>query len=324
MIVKATNLAPSYSAETCLLVTRSIGGCSACYDACPHDAIRLGKTVEIDDIDCTGCGLCVQACPSQALAASRATLAAAPLKCSQVSGSCQSVQCLAQLTATDLLRLSTPEGTVTLHHADCARCSIGSKEVPEALAVTSKRAEALAAARDKPLEVQFIECTHADITDSPKALSRRAFLRGGVDSSKRYSADLLAPLEFFAGKDDAQTKPLPLELQKQVLSLKAAALAPTDKVPWPTPQIAEGCIMCPVCTNVCPTGAFSRELPALYDDGDGLLKLDLARCNGCDACVKSCPVNVISLDDTCSWHALSAGPQEVYRKPTRQQGGVAR
>ena len=81
--------------------------------------------------------------------------------------------------------------------------------------------------------------------------------------------------------------------------------------------------MCPVCTNVCPTGAFRRELEPVQVGGGGVLKLEPERCNGCNACVTSCPVRVISLGEV-TWGELSGGAQEVYRKEGGAQGTVAR
>ncbi len=82
--------------------------------------------------------------------------------------------------------------------------------------------------------------------------------------------------------------------------------------------------MCPVCTNVCPTDAFRRELTPVKEGGGGVLKLEPERCNGCNACVRSCPVKVITLDDEVRYGELSGGTQEVYRKAGGSKGAVSR
>ena len=120
-IVKASSLEPVYTPEHCLVVTKKVGGCTVCRDTCPHNAITINKRVEIDDIDCTGCGLCVQACPSQALESKVSYQPGAPVKCSQVKGSAQTVQCLTRLQPSDLLRLASTRGKVTLARGDCTR-----------------------------------------------------------------------------------------------------------------------------------------------------------------------------------------------------------
>ena len=313
LIVRATNIQPKYTPEHCLVVTRTVGGCSVCKDVCPHDAIRIGRQVEIDDVDCTGCGICVQACPSQALTASASYQPGAPVKCSQVKGSAQSVQCLTRLQPSDMLRLASRKDKVTLVRSECEGCKIGSGEVPARIEVVLASAAALAEVRGRTLTHEVLQETRYDTTDNPDALSRRELLRGGVRSSQRLSADLLAPLEFFSDSE-VEEKGLPLELERHFLTLKAAQPEADAPVPWTLPRVHDGCIMCPVCTNVCPTGAFHRELTPVKEGGGGVLTLEPERCNACNACVTSCPVRVITLDTEITWGELSGGTQEVFRK----------
>ncbi len=312
-IVKATNIQPTYTPEHCLVVTRTVGGCSVCKDVCPHQAITITRQVEIDEIDCTGCGLCVQACPSQALRSSPVFQPGAPVKCSQVRGSAQSVQCLTRLQATDVLRLASRKDKVTMVRNDCKDCKIGSAEVPERVDALLGKARALAQVRGRTLLTEVLQETRYDTTDNPDTLSRRELLRGGVRGTQRFSADLLAPLEIF-GETEAEAKGVPIELERRLLTIRAAKPEPETQVPWILPRVHEGCIMCPVCTNVCPTDAFERELTPVKDGGGGVLKLHPDRCNGCNACVASCPVKVITLDEQVTWGELSGGTQEVYHK----------
>jgi ferredoxin len=55
---------------------------------------------------------------------------------------------------------------------------------------------------------------------------------------------------------------------------------------WPAPLVDDKCINCPVCANVCPTSAITREL---QPEGGVQLLLNLNACTGCMACVHSCP-----------------------------------
>lgn len=322
-IVKATNIQPAYTPEHCLVVTRKVGGCSVCKDICPHQAITITQKVEINEIDCTGCGLCVQACPSQALASSTAFQPGAPLKCSQVRGSAQSVQCLTRLRPSDVLRLASRKDKVTLVRNDCSSCKIGSSKVPEHVEKLLHEARALAEVRGRTLLTEVQQETHYDTTDNPDTVSRRELLRGGVRGTQRFSADLLAPLEIF-GETEAEAKGVPIELERQLLTIRSAKPEPGTHVPWVLPRVHDGCIMCPVCTNVCPTDAFERQLTPVKDGGGGVLKLEPDRCNGCNACVSSCPVKVITLDDAVTWGELSGGTQEVYHKAGGSQGAVSR
>jgi ferredoxin len=57
-----------------------------------------------------------------------------------------------------------------------------------------------------------------------------------------------------------------------------------------------------------------------------VLMLEPERCNGCNACVKACPVKVISLDETVSWGELSGGKEEAFYKDPKEptKGSIAR
>lgn len=319
-LTRATSLQPRYTPNHCLAVTKTVGGCSKCADVCPHDAVTVThRGVNIDDVDCTGCGLCVQACPSQALESRVDYQPGSPLKCSQVKGSAQTVHCLARLEPSDLLRLAGKANEVKLARGDCADCPIGSAAVPDALSELAREAERLAAFRGRSLSLDIAWSDELNITDDPKPVSRRELLHGGWRGFSSHAADALAPLERFAEPAEGDT-PLPLEHQKRYWLIESAAPEGDTKVPWTLPRIADGCIMCPVCTNVCPTDAFHRTFD---DDGGGTLKLEPDRCNGCNACVVSCPVRVISLDDEVTWSELSGGSQEVYRK-TQDKRSVPR
>ena len=323
-IMKASNLQPDYYAERCLAVTRQVGGCDVCEKACPHEAITIKRHVDINEVDCTGCGLCVQVCPSQALETKATYQAGAPLKCSQVKGSAQSVQCLTRLEATDLVRLASARKTLTLVRNDCADCSVGCADVPAALEKTIQQAHVLATQLERDFDTNIIETDHYDTTDNPDPISRRELLRGGFKGVQRTAADVIAPLDLLP--EDEPEKPLPREHSKRLQIIKMSEPKPEQVVPWVLPRIAEGCIVCPICTKVCPTGAFARVFePADEGAGKGLW-LEPDRCNGCDACVKSCPVKVITLDDQVTWGELTAGKVEVYHKEGRDvpEGTVAR
>ncbi|MDQ3458387.1 MAG: 4Fe-4S dicluster domain-containing protein [Deinococcota bacterium] len=309
-IIKATDIQPQYKAEHCLVVKRQVGGCTKCRDVCPHDAIRIRSRVEIDEIDCTGCGLCVQICPSEALESSTSFAAGMPLKCSQVGGGAQSVQCHTRLTSSDLLRLADKDGKVTLARGDCEGCKIGSSAVPEALEALAGEARALAELSGRELRLEVLELDTLDATDNPNKLSRRELMHGGWRSLQHTAADVLAPLD----PGDPTEKHLPSEMQKHYRLIAMAKPEADTTVPWVLPRVAEGCIMCPVCTNVCPTKAFSREFEPPTEGSGAVLKLEPSACMGCNACAVSCPPKVISLDEQVSWGELSGGPLEMYKK----------
>lgn len=320
-VFRAVDVAPRYESELCIVVSRSSRtACSACYDACPHDAIRITNRVEIDPVDCTGCGLCVRACPSGALEASTSYAAGTGIRCSQVAGNAQSVQCLAKLAPSDLLRLAGRSGKATLARGACDGCKIGSAAVPAVVENTAREARALAAVHGRELEVEVRLTARLDEHEPGERLSRRQLLGGGVRGMKHAASDALAPLERILPAPDvaARHADLPIEHGKKLALLAAAKPEPEALVPYRLPRVADGCIMCPLCTKACPTDAISRDLSGEA----GVLKIDPQRCVGCDACVPACPVGVMSMDDEVTWAELSAGPYDAYvATPERRAAG---
>ena len=307
-VIRATHIQPKYTPEHCLVVTHTLGGCEKCKEVCPHQAIDINKQVEIDELNCSGCGLCVQACPSQALEPSLSYQAGAPLKCSQVKGQVQSILCLGRLQPTDVLRLANRQDKVTLVRNDCANCPVGNENVISALDKVLSKAQALAKSIGLNLATEVLIANSFAATDLPDKLSRREFLQDSLHNLQAGTANALAPLESLAPKDE---NPLPLEHNKKFRLLKLAELATETKVPWPLPRVKDGCILCPICTNVCPTDAFSRMFENSYKGNVSTLKLLPENCNGCNACTLSCPVSVIYLDEIVTWEEISGGEQEV-------------
>jgi formate hydrogenlyase subunit 6/NADH:ubiquinone oxidoreductase subunit I len=79
---------------------------------------------------------------------------------------------------------------------------------------------------------------------------------------------------------------------------------PTDDAAqyWPAPSVNEHCIFCPVCTNVCPTNAITRDLEM---DGSYKLSMQMDACTGCNACVASCPPDAMNLEPETAFARLS-------------------
>jgi ferredoxin len=309
-LFKQVEVAPDYHQGRCLAVKGT--GCRACADVCPHDAVTVGRRVEIDPVDCTGCGLCVRACPSGALEPAARAPVATPVRCSVVHGDAASVECLARLSPTDVLRLVDERGTVRLARGDCSACTVGDATVPDVITRTVTAAESLAGLVGAEITVDVREVPDGDRFDvDPRVreLSRRELFRSGRDSARRAAAAALSPLEHLAGAEPARgVAPLPTTWTETLRLLEAAGLEPDTRVPARLPIVEPGCILCPACTRVCPTDAFAR----VFDEAGGVtLRLDPQRCVGCDACAEVCPVHVIRMEDEVTWAELSRGASTV-------------
>ncbi|MCA9838240.1 MAG: 4Fe-4S dicluster domain-containing protein [Trueperaceae bacterium] len=314
-IVKRTSVEPNYTKENCIAFKQGLTSCHICKDVCPHEAISFqrGKEVKIDDIDCTGCGICVQSCPSQALEAKLNYQVGAPIKCSQVKGGAQTIQCLGRLGPSDLLRLAGTKNKATLIRNDCANCKIGTEAVLENLQKNEEKAQLLAQLKNRDFSLDIQIHDSYDAIDNPEVLSRRDLLRGGFKGLQNTAAEALAP--FDPGGND-ETK-LPREMQRQYRMIASSKPEPEQLVPWILPRVGEKCILCPICTKICPTQAFSRTFN-VAEKGGTVLNLEPEKCNGCAACVRACPVKTISLDEDISWQELSGGLQEVFFKAPRK------
>src|SRR5690606_17047782 len=122
-----------YEVGHCIAAKKTVGACSACRDVCPHEAITITHHVVIDELSCSGCGLCIQACPSQALSVPEKIRPVGTVKCSQVSGDAQTIECLARLQPSDVLQLAGSRDKVTLARRDCETCPVGNGQVVDAI-----------------------------------------------------------------------------------------------------------------------------------------------------------------------------------------------
>ncbi len=298
--LKLTDPTPRYSGSRCLVEKYAVGGCDLCQQACPHEAVDLSHfTVQIDDTRCTGCGLCTQVCPGVALEFPLGPMQEAldkgrgQLKCSKAAGSGQEVLCLGRLTPGLLAEAASRHGPLTLARGDCAGCKIGGPTVPQALERVIEEAR-----RYYPeLEVRL---TSEALPGA--VVGRRELFEQLLGGTKRMAAEVLPEPPQQLGLDEERDLPAELRLRK------LAAARSQGKVRWPAIQVLEGCTLCPVCANVCPTGAVKRT----REGEEYVLELEVAACTGCGGCVASCPPQVIELIEVGSDAVLADEPLELY------------
>ena len=298
LIERATDPAPNFSQERCLLERYAVGGCGDCLEACPQGAVALKNGhINIDSTLCTGCGICTQACPSLALSfpakpqQEALNRGGGALRCSQAPGRGEEVRCLAQITPALLALAATRWGRVDLSRGNCADCPVGGARALNQIEGLISEARELAPGREINLSQEPLP---------ERALPRREFFRGAWNAGLRTAA--LALPELPPEWNDPEPE-IPAELVLRAQTLRRAPAAQINSV-----VVDKGCTMCPVCTNVCPTGAIKQELA-----GEELaLKLDPLACTGCNACVRSCPPQVMrSVQIGCD--TALAGELELYR-----------
>ncbi|GAA5514132.1 ferredoxin-type protein NapF [Deinococcus carri] len=301
------NQLPRYTAPRCLLERQAVGGCDACHATCPHDAIRLGplgSSIEIDPQACTGCGLCVQVCPSGALEydltaplqsvrdAGQAAGGEASLTCSQSGAGGPTLACLGWVTPALVSAAGAWDTPLTLLHGDCRTCPVGAPDVPERLRRVAGEAQALRAATGQPARVTVREATPED-RDRAVRVSRRGAFTQLLRAGRQQVAQALPerPLPFVDWSQPEERTPEEWRWRARTL---VPAPAPDAGVHWPAPLVDDTCIDCPVCANVCPTQAITRDLKP---EGGVQLLLNLSACTSCMACLRSCPPQAIHMQE---------------------------
>ncbi len=298
--LKLTDPRPAFTRDRCLLEKSSVGGCDRCQAVCPHGAVSADSfVIEISDTRCTSCGLCTEVCPGVALEFPLGPVQEAlhrgkgRIRCSQAPGSGDEVRCLAQLTAGVLAEAGSRLGPLALVHGDCASCKIGGAAVP---------GQVMMAVEEGKRYFPGLEAAFSQTPAQGTAVGRRDFFEALLGGAKRAAAEVVPELPIPL-EDEAPT--LPAELRLRAL---AAKRAPAEGVRWPKIQIAEGCTLCPVCTNVCPTKAVER----VRQGEEYTVQLNVSACTGCGACVSSCPPQVIRLEEATKAEVFGE-PIELYR-----------
>jgi len=298
------NPTPRFTGPRCLVERMAVGGCDRCQEACPHEAITIERTVQVIEANCTSCGLCVQACPTGALEFDTLSLlnavheqtgtqehTEAVLVCSQAGESGKTITCLARVTPSVVVAAGGWDWPLTLVHGDCASCPVGSADVPDALSRVITEAERLREATGRPARVT-VRQARQDGTRG-ESVSRRRVFGALFRGARKVAADLVPdnPLPFVDWSVPQERTPTDWLWRRRALK---PTPAPEANVYWPAPTVNENCISCPVCANVCPTEAITRDVQF---DGSVTLHLDLAACTGCGACASSCPPEAITLSD---------------------------
>lgn len=279
--------------EFCTHVRNRMASCTACMDACPHDALFIEDNEIVTDPDsCTGCGACVAACPTAALASTSPTRAALYAETERIAHEsaklafCCSqaglhsiddarfidIGCLAQLDEALLTHAALVGApSLALIHGACEHCVNAGVEQDIERTIQDFR------------ELCGFWGIEAHLTRT--ALTKEE--RPGADPSQRRQVfkEMLeetkdAALEITAKtllKEDETPATLAQTLSQSAGNLKKKVPArtvilandlfemkPRPKGAWPTRQFAQvhidaaRCEHCGKCSFFCPTGALSQ------------------------------------------------------------------
>lgn len=304
--LKLTDPTPDFSGARCLLERNAVGGCDQCQRACPNGAVSLESyTVSLDEVSCTGCGLCTQVCPGIALEFPLGPIQESlhrgkgQIRCSKVLGTGDEVLCLGRLTPGVLAESASRLGPLTLAHGDCASCKIGGATVPEKVQAVVEEGKRYFPGLEATLTREYVQGA---------GVGRREFFGAMFGGAKRSAAELVPKVPMLMEQVEDARDERPIELK-----LRHLAAGRAEEVRWPKIAVAEGCTLCPVCTNVCPTKAVERireNVEGLSDEY--VIMLNVSACTGCGACVESCPPQVITLSEA-SKEELMGEAQELYR-----------
>lgn len=293
-------------------------GCGLCVQVCPSGALEYDLLASLGTLKTQG-----------TTSASSSDRVLASLKCSKVPGDGATLECLGRVTPAMLLASAAWGQRLTLARSDCETCKLGGPSVPAALENVVQIAQAYREHLDAPplevsvaqygtpantvqygvpantvrygatLENQSSSATPAPLTAA--SVSRRdamqAMLRNSRGGVARVIPDRLIP--GVDTKVEAQQIPDEWVWRKKALRPTPQADAPQY---WPAPVVDDNCIFCPVCTNVCPTNAITRDRQS---DGSYKLTLEVGACTGCNACVLSCPPNAMTLEAKTPYSSLS-------------------
>ena len=341
VLLRATDETPEYHGKRCLVERQAVGGCDLCQTACPHDAVRLGLAgIDVERDACTGCGICVQVCPTGALefelapqlgllkdqgrARAGEPRQPARLQCSKVKADGPTVLCLGRVTPATVL---APRGTgqeLELWHADCSSCRVGGPSVPrelqEVLETASRYRETLGQGKAPARMVHWTEEVGVAPAPPPApALTRREAVGALFAGAKRTGAKIIPDQVLPGIQTRPDAAPVPDEWLWRQRALRPAPPAGSEQH-WPVPTVDEKCTMCPVCQNVCPTDAITRELD---EAGTYSLKLRVDACTGCEACLRSCPPDAIRMSPTVPYEAIGGTVVLREEAPLTAQDGDA-
>ncbi len=279
------------SPQWCTCVRNRASRCTACMDACPHEAILVFENeISIDPEHCTGCGACASACATQAITCDEPSSASLEEQMGRIAQSgrkiafsCRSaslgskdderivdVSCLAQLDEAAIAHAACHGiSAIALLDGNCANCQDGGADA--GICETVSRCRQLLDFWGVPADIARKSC------EAPKSASsnpgqRRQALDELTESAKDLAIQAAeGAISRSAGKEQVGLASMLTEedssLRHRVPARNTLLLDDLYRIEenasgvWVTRLFAQAaidtarCQKCGKCAYFCPTGA---------------------------------------------------------------------
>lgn len=291
--------------EACVRTRSRHSHCDACRAACPVDAIALdgpGETITVALDRCVGCGLCVAACPTDAFTAPFELARLVAHSDGMLGCDSDGLPCIGALAAEDLVTLATRVGRVCLVDGPCRFRDAGHGRALERVGEAQRLLDALGVRATvewqadpglpPPPAVKRPVAAQRPPRPAPVSEERRSFLRMFVPRPRSDRPRLVQP-----GRLDPQRLvEVPARRQRLLATLPSmleptTATLPQRAVPFvANHRLAEArCNGCRACIESCPTGALFE--PAAPSE----LHFDVSRCVACGLCHEVCEPTALTV-----------------------------
>ena len=289
--------------------------CSLCQEGCAPGALQLTNQIDLNESKCTGCGLCISRCPNGVFwsrrrddaalirqiagllsSSTRKTIEFDCGRSGQVGQDVLTLPCLGRLTENLILApLVLGANLVEIHWPECRGCANENclSHLRSVLLLVTKLTTMVGLGEDV-VQVRRSGQYSEHMPDISPCFSRRHFLR---DLTREAGQALVTLLPEFASEKPSGTLRHVVGAKRLIL-LKLIGTFPQHTpirierkgLPVAEVEIHSGCVGCPVCATLCPTGALERT-----ENAEGVnICFHPEICTACHICQEACMLRVIS------------------------------